>query len=355
MTFHFFQVLLLAGLINAGILLWTFPKLPIRDRRPAILLGILLVLIALSFVSFGILPRIRRIIDWFHLIRIPVVFFIGPVFLLLIQSLNAQSPKPIRKTLLHFIPAILEIMVVGGFWIFVELSSPSDRLVILYNPNFSLIHGGLALLHVALYLLAGLQYSKANFNQTRRTLPWSLLYGIAGLLFFWLALYFIEMFQYPRPLCSKYYSPWCLLTLAFYLGIGYHVLINPQWLRGHMAGKQQIGEQLSDIYREIKEVIVQQKLFLDPALKQSDLRRITSVPAYLITKALRAHGETSLTDFLNRLRIETFLQKLEQGQDQNLTLFSIAQESGFKSRATFYRAFKKHTGLTPGAFKSGRS
>ena len=91
MTFHFSQVLLFTGLLNAGILLLLLPRLPVRDKRPAVYLGVLVTLIALYFVSFGILPRFRRIADWFHLIRIPVAFFIGPVFLLLVKSLQGRG------------------------------------------------------------------------------------------------------------------------------------------------------------------------------------------------------------------------------------------------------------------------
>ncbi|MEO0338842.1 MAG: hypothetical protein AAF242_06485, partial [Bacteroidota bacterium] len=112
MTFYVFQTLLFAGLLNAAILMLAFPQLPIKNRRPHILLGILVLLIALSFVSFGLVPRMRRLIDGFNLSHLPVNFLIGPIFLLLVKSIFSKDAHWKQKYLLHFIPGILDILLI---------------------------------------------------------------------------------------------------------------------------------------------------------------------------------------------------------------------------------------------------
>jgi len=37
--------------------------------------------------------------------------------------------------------------------------------------------------------------------------------------------------------------------------------------------------------------------------------------------------------------------------DQQFTNFAIAQQAGFSSKSTFFHLFKKHTGMTLGAYK----
>ena len=50
--------------------------------------------------------------------------------------------------------------------------------------------------------------------------------------------------------------------------------------------------------------------------------------------------------------MEAFKQKVKQPELGNLTFAGIASECGFNSQATFQRAFKHVTGLSPSEFKN---
>ncbi len=54
-------------------------------------------------------------------------------------------------------------------------------------------------------------------------------------------------------------------------------------------------------------------------------------------------------EWLNRLRVRRAGALLEQN---NLSITELAQEVGFQDLRTFERAFKKHKGMTPVAFKN---
>ena len=58
----------------------------------------------------------------------------------------------------------------------------------------------------------------------------------------------------------------------------------------------------------------------------------------------------NFNDFINHYRIEAVKVKLREGEHQQTTLLGIAFDSGFNSKATFNRAFKKSTGTTPKNF-----
>ena len=57
--------------------------------------------------------------------------------------------------------------------------------------------------------------------------------------------------------------------------------------------------------------------------------------------------QMNFNDFINHYRIEDVKNKLKNGDHQHTTLLGIALESGFNSKATFNRAFKKSTDMTP--------
>ncbi|MFM9911291.1 MAG: helix-turn-helix domain-containing protein, partial [Chitinophagaceae bacterium] len=63
----------------------------------------------------------------------------------------------------------------------------------------------------------------------------------------------------------------------------------------------------------------------------------------------------SFNDYINQYRVEAVLEKLRNGEQKRQTLLSIAFDSGFNSKATFNRAFKKSMGVSPKEwlFKSG--
>ena len=55
----------------------------------------------------------------------------------------------------------------------------------------------------------------------------------------------------------------------------------------------------------------------------------------------------NFNDFVNKYRINAFLQKIAEGEHNIQTFLSLAFECGFNSKSTFNRAFKRATSLNP--------
>ena len=58
----------------------------------------------------------------------------------------------------------------------------------------------------------------------------------------------------------------------------------------------------------------------------------------------------NFNDFINHYRIEAVKEKLSAGEHNTTTLLGIAYDCGFNSKATFNRAFKKSTTLSPNEY-----
>jgi AraC-like DNA-binding protein len=90
-----------------------------------------------------------------------------------------------------------------------------------------------------------------------------------------------------------------------------------------------------------------EKLYEDPELSLTQVaKQLQSNPSF-ISKMVNQGFELNFNDFVNQFRIEAVKEKLQAGEQKKQTLLGIAFDCGFNSKATFNRAFKKFTSLSP--------
>ena len=102
----------------------------------------------------------------------------------------------------------------------------------------------------------------------------------------------------------------------------------------------------------INKLMIDKQLFLKPELKISDVAFELNTNRTYIYEALKLNKDsqatTSFTDYVNEFRIIYFLNLLKEKKDMNIE--TLAYESGFLSKASFYKNFKKFTGQTPSSY-----
>ncbi len=101
-------------------------------------------------------------------------------------------------------------------------------------------------------------------------------------------------------------------------------------------------------YMETKEA------YLDTELKQSDVASALHMSTYVLSAVFTHYIKVGYYDYINRYRVEKFKQSVESGMHTRYTLVTLAEKCGFKSKASFYRAFKKFTGMTPNDYVTGK-
>ena len=92
-------------------------------------------------------------------------------------------------------------------------------------------------------------------------------------------------------------------------------------------------------------VMSDERPYLDPSLTLTDLTRAVGVNSTVLSHLINKGFEKNFNDFINEYRINEVKSRLRATDDE--TMLAIALESGFNSKATFNRAFKKFTGRTP--------
>ncbi|NQX94827.1 MAG: helix-turn-helix transcriptional regulator [Erythrobacter sp.] len=89
----------------------------------------------------------------------------------------------------------------------------------------------------------------------------------------------------------------------------------------------------------------------DQDLTLGELARRLGTNASTLSASLNAREEVNFTIFINGLRVEAVCEQLRAsavGADSSApNLLDLALDCGFGSKATFNRAFKRHTGLPP--------
>ena len=103
----------------------------------------------------------------------------------------------------------------------------------------------------------------------------------------------------------------------------------------------------SELLEKIRKLMSEEKLYLYPNLKVSDLARLLNSNRNYIYNAINVEMGISFSDYINSQRIDYASQLLKAHPE--LPINDVMFKSGFTSTSAFYRNFKKFKGITPTA------
>lgn len=103
------------------------------------------------------------------------------------------------------------------------------------------------------------------------------------------------------------------------------------------------------IAARLETAMTRERAYLDPALSLDKLSRLVGAPPNHVSQTLNAHLGTTFFDYVARWRVESAKPQLAAGE---ASVLEVALDVGFNSRSTFYKAFKRETGMTPRAFRA---
>lgn len=112
------------------------------------------------------------------------------------------------------------------------------------------------------------------------------------------------------------------------------------------------GAASADLSR-IKLLMAEAKPFLDPQLNLERLADRVAMTPREVSELLNRSAGQHFFDFVNRYRIEHAQALMLETPKRSI--LEVLHESGFNSKSSFNTAFRKHTGMTPSAWRSRQS
>ncbi len=110
-------------------------------------------------------------------------------------------------------------------------------------------------------------------------------------------------------------------------------------------------DESSLIFKKLEQYMQHEKPYLNSKLTVDELTKYLDVSNVTFSQVLNKFKNTSFYEYVNHYRVIEFKQRLADGYNPNLTLLGLAEECGFSSKSSFYRAFKKETNLTPAQYE----
>jgi ligand-binding sensor domain-containing protein/AraC-like DNA-binding protein len=169
------------------------------------------------------------------------------------------------------------------------------------------------------------------WNQTGNSLTFTLkplfyqtfLFKIAVLFLFFVLLAAAFYFYKKRPFKKK----------AKYKGSPLHP---------HFAG---------ECTRKLKHLMENEKVYSDADISLQSLAEQLSISPHQLSQLLNEKLDRNFPDFINSYRIKEAKRILKSPKGAQQKIDSVAFEVGFNTSVAFYRAFKKHTNITPTQYK----
>ncbi|HMQ48377.1 MAG TPA: AraC family transcriptional regulator [Saprospiraceae bacterium] len=97
-------------------------------------------------------------------------------------------------------------------------------------------------------------------------------------------------------------------------------------------------------------VLLDSQAFLNPKLSLRELADLVETNDKKLSTLLNQNLHTNFYDYINAYRIQRFKERANKGDLKSLSVLGLASACGFTSKSSFYRAFKKKTGMTPSTY-----
>ena len=369
----------------------------LMSSLPMIVCGILSVLIALSLYDHRNMARTRLLFfmatatmlylaHYFYFNRLmavipltdilycfcnPAVF---PLYYLYIEELTDYRPNRWRQAL-YLLPSLLCSLAVGLFY---TLMNPQETAIFvqhyLYDDEFASLSGlayWQAVIHVVVRIVFALQvpfvlyfgfrritaynavvetnYSNIEGKRIVRVKTLLALFAVTSLVAFMFNLIGRQRFidgAEPLAIPSLLFS--MLLLLIGHVGLNQQFSVQDIEAEVFMESEPMAEDcGYSELLEKIRKLMSEEKLYLYPNLKVSDLAMRLNSNRNYVYNAINVEMGISFSDYINGQRIDYASQLLEAHPEMSIN--DVMIKSGFTSTSAFYRNFKKFKGITPTA------
>ncbi|MCO5230797.1 MAG: helix-turn-helix domain-containing protein [Chitinophagales bacterium] len=113
--------------------------------------------------------------------------------------------------------------------------------------------------------------------------------------------------------------------------------------------KVSVSDEHKDCLNILEKYVESSQAFLEQEFQMRDLSFAVNISTNQCSEAINLVLGKSFRDWINAYRVRYFIEQYPQQKD-NMTVESVAFQSGFKNMRTFYNAFKKETNQNPKSY-----
>ncbi|MFN7115544.1 MAG: helix-turn-helix domain-containing protein [Saprospiraceae bacterium] len=307
-------------------------------------------------------------------------FLIGPLVYFYFRSLTNHNFHFQKKDFIHFIPAIIDFaLIVLVFILDVIISYWWRGEPFPYHfgtqgkwrmegiPGVDAILTIGAVISLLFYFFITIksyrQYRNYYINQhfsdpEKVQFNWlgNFLYAMIIAAAIWFIFMIInELSTDPLDYIQNWYAYFAWGIILYYISIsGYYTrpeLSLQLQFEPEQVEKPEPEVSVNEVFKtKLLHIMEVQQPFLQAELTLQELADLLKIPPNTLSKLINSDFNQNFNDFINAYRVEAVKQKLFDPRLQHLSILGIAFESGFNSKATFNRAFRKHAGVSPTEF-----
>jgi len=298
---------------------------------------------------------------------VPFFYLLGPLYFFYIKTTLNGNPGLNKWSFIHLIPALICFLTILPFY----MKSGAEKLALYDAPkpedfrlesNRIFFYGSI-FLSALWYTLQALSLIKTRQKtadgRTHRSLTtqlqWLKNYTKAFLFFLFcfllaqLIFIFTDFHQYYVMLSTV-----LLFSILIHF-VGYWAIKESRILSAQPASRSTAklsADQTMKLKTEVIRILEQEEVYLKSDLSTKYFCERLQVNSQYFSRLINSEFDCSFTHLINSYRIEKSKRMIKDPNYSHLSLLGIAIESGFNTKNTFTRAFKRHTGMTPSEFKS---
>lgn len=369
-------ILVFQGLIFVGLLFGRyFRKKNISD----LFLGLILLIICYEQTCYTV-----GFMGWYNVFRntkinyflIPMGFAIAPLIYFYVKSITTSNFKFRKKDWWHFVPVFLMISFRLGIYLydslqpgFTDTQNGILKLAVdepIVSPIYMFLSFAQMLLYLAFTFQLFYNYRKKIQQYFSNTYKLELNWILSFLIIFSALFLYSSLQSVIGSLIIElnYEQRWWLnifmALVVLFIGIkGYFTNTtklnklsfsfspNPESIPSIKENDNHFSK---DDVSKIASYMKTEKPYLNPDLNLSDLANFLDMNRAQLSQIINSGFQKNFNDFINEYRVNTFKEKLNLGEHEQLSLLGIAFDSGFNSKATFNRVFKKITQTSPSEY-----
>lgn len=304
----------------------------------------------------------------FYLLK-PLGLVAAPALYLYLKSMLFSDFVWSQRKLLHFAPALAVILLLPlylmvhdeGFFV----RARHDYEVLFHDLPFQLY----LFLKYSLYFAYGLisyrllatyhQHLEQGYSNLKSVDPQWLRLLVVGFLGIWslyLTSYLSHLLFEHQAVANLSGIVGNYLNVFFITSLVVYSLTQSQTFRGisETPGFRNVSmgneQEQEALVQAIHRVMDEKELYLDPELSLERLAQAMGLSSKLISSAINRRINKNFFEFVNDFRTERAKSIIASGAGAD-SMMQVMEQSGFNSKSTFNRCFKRSTGMTPSEYR----